>query len=105
MTCELEMLTVEAEKRVAARLRERVIDRIVQQIEREVTDPSAIPRTEKAALAMIRGVADELRIAGQELQVAAAVLKREGIGAAASRAHLAAQRADTHANELVPQRA
>ena len=64
-----------------------------------------MPRTEKAALAMIRGVADELRHAGLELAIAARVLKDHGHGVPATRAHQAAQRAESLANELVPQRA
>lgn len=99
------MLTEVAEKRVSERLRERIVERIVEQIEREVRDPHGMPRTEKAALAMIRGIADELRIAGRELAAAAQTLKNHGHGLPASRAHQAARRAEDLANELVPQRA
>lgn len=102
---ELVMLTEAAEKRVAERLRERVVERIADHIEREVQDPARMPRTEQAALALIRGVAEELRKAGQELAVAARVLKDNGYGLPANRAHQAAQRAESMANELVPQRA
>lgn len=101
----LVMLTEDAEKRVAERLRERVVERIAEHLEREVSDPTRMPRTETAALAMIRGVADELRLAGQELERAAQHMKQAGLGPSASRAHVAAQRAESFANELVPRRA
>lgn len=101
----LVMLTEIAEKRVAERLRERVVERMVEQLEREVVDPARMPSTEKAALAMIRGVADELRVAGEELERAAAHLKQAGLGPSASRVHVAAQRAESLASELVPRRA
>lgn len=99
-------LVTEAERRVGAAIRERAIQHIADALEQaHFPEASRMPRTEKAALAMIRGIADELRLAAQQLEAAAKAMKEGGLVLPANRAHQAAQRAESLANELVPQRA
>ena len=60
----------------------------------ELPRMDSLDATERAALTMLRGAAEELRAAALSLQVAAAHLKDEpGKGYRASRAHVAAKRA------------
>jgi hypothetical protein len=63
--------------------------------------PSLLEATEHAAMTLLRSAAEELRAAGSALQEAAAHLKDEpGKGYRASRAHVAAKRANAAAEGL-----
>lgn len=99
-------LVDEAESVIGTAVRDRVVQHLVSKLEREqFPEMARRPRTEQQALAMIRGVATELRQAGKALALAAQQLNDAGKGRPASLAHQAAQRAEHLANELVPEHA
>jgi hypothetical protein len=99
-------LVDDAESAIGTAVRARVVHHLVSKVERErFPEMARTPRTEQQALAMIRGVATELRQAGKALALAALQLNDAGKGRPANLAHQAAQRAEHLANELVPEHA
>lgn len=94
-------LYAEAEARYGAHLRERIIRRLVEDLDRDYRSTPRI-QSEEAAMALIKGMASELTHAAQALyRGAEAVKRRGGLGALASELHHAAKRADRAAQELV----
>jgi hypothetical protein len=96
-------LTEAAEAAVAQRWLDRIVFRLAEQIDRELRQGLAlsVPTSEEQALGIIKGVAADLRAASQALFKAADDLKRVGKGYQASQAHLAAQRANQAAEDLI----
>ena len=92
-----------AEEAVAERWRLRIVQRIANQLDRELSEglPMRAPSSEEVALGIIKGVASELRAATDALSAAATVLKNAGKGHQASQAHQAAQRAAKAAEDLI----
>jgi hypothetical protein len=95
-----------AQSRVNRRLRERLVVRLEEEIERDLREggPTPLPTNEQAAMAMIRSMAGHLEEAAEALDQLAAHLKSDGgKGFRASQAKQAAMKARKAARELIGQ--
>lgn len=96
-------LTADAEDQVAQHWRDRIVTRIAESIDRELREglPMQAPSSEEQALAIVKGVAGELREAANSLFYAAGVLKACGKAYQASQTHQSGQRALKVAEDLI----
>lgn len=82
------------------RWRARAVYHLEQKLDRELRERPRLD-TDQAALAMVKGVARELQVAGQALAGAAKRMKDKGDAVGASQTHQAAMRALEAAHALL----
>lgn len=92
-----------ASDRVGRRLRWRIVQRLEQEIERELFEGGLVkpPTNEQAAMAMIKQLASQLDEDAEALESAAKQLKEDGKGYRANQAYLASRKARLAARSLL----
>jgi hypothetical protein len=96
-------LVEDAERVVRERIRERVVKRLADTLERELREglPGPPPSPEQVAYALIKSLAHDLQAAGAILERSAKALNSAGKATEANLAMMAAQRAKKAAEDIL----